>query len=178
MYVMPFPHRYRIAKYFWQLYYSCLYLAVIGAGFVWTGTNPAYSKHELVHHFKTSKTKLLIVEPELEESVIPAAKEHGITESQILLFDGTPYDENCSSGSRSWRTLLNQGEQDWTRFDDINRAKATTACYLYSSGTTGLPKAACLSHYNLLAQHTLLHEQVKKPYKVVASYGIVVEQMI
>lgn len=143
-----------------------MYLAVVGAGFVWTGTNPAYSTYELVHHFKTSNTKLLIVEPELENAIQLAAKECGITKNHILLFDSEPHTETSATNPRSWRTLLNRGERDWVRFDDLLRAKSTTACLLYSSGTTGLPKAASLSHYNLLAQHTLLHEQIKKPYKV------------
>ncbi|THX36379.1 hypothetical protein D6D11_09447 [Aureobasidium pullulans] len=34
---------------------------------------------------------------------------------------------------------------------------------LFSSGTTGLPKATQISHYNLVAQHVLVHENPQHP---------------
>lgn len=63
---------------------------------------------------------------------------------------------------------MQQGEKDWVRFDDEKTAKSTTAARLFSSGTTGLPKAAILSHFNFIAQHTLVHERnaEKKNYEV------------
>lgn len=63
----------------------------------------------------------------------------------------------------TWRTLLEHGEEDWVRFDDLHTSKNTTAFLMFSSGTTGLPKAAQLSHYDLVAQHTLVHENPQHP---------------
>jgi Long-chain acyl-CoA synthetases (AMP-forming) len=38
---------------------------------------------------------------------------------------------------------------------------------MFSSGTTGLPKAAIITHYNFIAQHTLTYEiSEPKPYEV------------
>ncbi|OJJ55470.1 hypothetical protein ASPSYDRAFT_48673 [Aspergillus sydowii CBS 593.65] len=42
-----------------------LVLAIVGAGGVYTGTNPAYTTVELTHHFKASQTRFMIAEPEL-----------------------------------------------------------------------------------------------------------------
>lgn len=139
---------------------------MVGAGFVWTGTNPGYSKYELVHHFKTSKAKFLIVEPELIDVATLAAQESGIEDYNVLSFDHSASQGLYGPRLKSWRSLLEHQKADWLRFDDLGTARSTTACLLFSSGTTGLPKAASISHYNLVAQHTLLHEQVAKPYKV------------
>ena len=93
-----------------------------------------------------------------------AAKECAIPQSNIWIFDvlGNP----LPSGYKSWNELLTHGENDWVRFDDEETCKNTTAARLFSSGTTGLPKAAVLSHYNFIAQHTLVHEIAPTPWRV------------
>lgn len=139
---------------------------MVGAGFVWAGTNPGYTDFELQHHLRTARAKLVLVEPELYDSIRPAANSVGIPDNRVFLFDWLNSGSVPEAQSQSWTTLLQCGEQDWIRFDDEAVAKSTTACLLFSSGTTGLPKAAALSHYNLIAQHTLLQEQVQKPYQV------------
>lgn len=135
----------------------------MGAGLCWTGTNPGYTNYELQHHLKTSRTKLVIAQPDLYVEVFRAAKACGILERNVLTFDSQVQE---SLHPTSWHKLLQHGEEDWERFDDLSVAQSTPACILFSSGTTGLPKAALLSHYNLVAQHTLLQEQVSKPYRV------------
>ncbi|KIW88198.1 uncharacterized protein Z519_11309 [Cladophialophora bantiana CBS 173.52] len=146
-----------------DLYYSCVFLAAVGAGLTWTGTNPGYTNYELQHHLKASKTKLVIAQPDLYDGILAAAKSCNIPEENVLKFDSLSQEDFSSI---SWKILLQNGAQDWVRFEDKSVAESTTACILFSSGTTGLPKAACLSHYNLVAQHTLLQEQVQKPYRV------------
>ncbi|RFU29292.1 hypothetical protein B7463_g7041, partial [Scytalidium lignicola] len=149
------------------VYYPCIFLAIIGSGLVFTGTNPSYTPFELVHHIRISKSKMIITEADISTNIMTAAKECDISDDRILFFN---QDEAtlplASSNIRSWFTLFQHGEADWQRFDNLSTAKKTTACRLFTSGTTGLPKAAPISHYNLIAQHTLLHEQVKKPYEV------------
>ncbi|KIX06770.1 uncharacterized protein Z518_04746 [Rhinocladiella mackenziei CBS 650.93] len=147
-----------------DIYYPMLFQGILAAGAIFAGTNPSYTQFELGHHFKTSKTKFVISEPEILSSVLLAAKDCDIPQSNIWIFD--TQDQRIPPGFRSWRTLMEHGERDWPRFDDEKVSKSTTAARLYSSGTTGLPKASALSHYNFIAQHTLVFEVYKAPYEV------------
>lgn len=36
-------------------------------------------------------------------------------------------------GFKSWRTLLEHGEEDWERWDDAEKSKNTTAARMFSS---------------------------------------------
>lgn len=106
----------------------------------------------------------MISEPQSLSTVLSACEKSGIAASKVLVFD--PIKDAVPEGFESWKVLLQHGERDWIRFDDEKVSKSTTAARLFSSGTTGLPKAAAISHYNLVAQHTLAHETNKVPYQV------------
>lgn len=142
-----------------------LFLGIIAAGGVYTGTNPSYTKFELGHHIKTSKAKFLISEPEIFPNALEATRAIGMPESNIWIFDVVG-GSSLPTGFRSWNNLMTHGEKDWQRFDDEKTCKETTAALLFSSGTTGPPKAAVLSHHNLIAQHTLVVGMNVKPYTV------------
>ena len=145
-----------------DIMYPMLSLGIIGAGGIFTGTNPSSTSSELAHHMRASHTKFVITEPEMLEAVLAATKECKLAKSRILIFD--VLDQAIPEGFSSWRTLLSQGEEEWVRFNDIETAQKTEAARLFSSGTTGLPKAAMISHHNLIAQHTLYWEDHKRDY--------------
>jgi len=147
-----------------DIMYSMLFLGTIGAGGIFAGTNPGYTPYELVHHIRTADVKYLITEPETLQSILAAAEECNIPKSNILIFNvnGQPVPQ----GFQSWDTLLDKGEDDWLRFDNLETTKDTEAVRLFSSGTTGLPKATMISHYNLVAQHTICWNVDRKDYDV------------
>lgn len=126
---------------------------------------------QLEHAFKTCAPKLVICDPEvLNKGLIFAAEGYGLPLSSILTFDSPPvkslhdFSEHSIVGYASWLTLLRYGESDWHRFNSETVSRATVAGLFFSSGTTGLPKLTKLSHYNLIAQHTLAFEYVPRPY--------------
>ena len=145
--------------------FPMIFLGIIAAGGIFAGSNPAYTPYEMAHHFRTSETKYIVTEPEMLGPILEAAKECNIPNSNILIFNvlGQP----VPAGFQSWESLLNKGEEDWVRFDDLETAKTTEAARMFSSGTTGLPKAAMVTHHNLIAHHTLVWRSVEaRDYEV------------
>ena len=135
-----------------DILYPVIVLAIIGAGGVWAGTNPAYTEYEITHHLKTAKVKFLISEPEILPPLAKAAKACGIPSERTWIFHPQPQ-QQVTPGYASWTSLLTQGEEDWVRFDDLQTCRTTDAVRLFSSGTTGLPKAIRGTHRNFIAQH-------------------------
>ncbi|RMJ23667.1 AMP-binding enzyme [Aspergillus sp. HF37] len=144
--------------------YSMLVLAIIGAGGIFTGSNPSYTPAELTHHIKASQSKFLFTEPEIMGSLLQAAGQAGVSEQNVWIFDNLGQD--IPPGRRSWKELLQHGEDDWVRFNDLTTASETTAARLFSSGTTGLAKACTITHYNLIAQHELVFGVNPRPFRI------------
>ncbi|KAI9640872.1 hypothetical protein NHQ30_010713 [Ciborinia camelliae] len=88
-------------------------------------------------------------------------------QSNIWIFDVLGQD--IPDGFKSFKEPMNHGETDWVRFNNKKTCSETTATRLFSSGTTGLPKAAARSHYNLIAQHTLVYEQGRDRIRYISS---------
>lgn len=146
-----------------DIHYPMVFLSLVGAGGIFSGVNPGYTPHELAHTLKIAKVKFVFVLPALLEATLKATDQVRIPRERIIIFN--PNGEDAPKGFLQWKDLLKHGEQDWVRFDDLQTAKYTPAGRLFSSGTTGLPKAADLSHYNLVAQHTLVFEANPRPFE-------------
>ena len=74
-------------------------------------------------------------------------------------FDKEPYEHH-----RSWNDLLGHGEEEWITFKSPEE-RDTVAMLGFTSGTTGLPKAAMITH-NYLVSQTWAIESRGKPYDV------------
>jgi acyl-coenzyme A synthetase/AMP-(fatty) acid ligase len=94
-------------------------------------------------------------------SAIAAADECGIPHSNIFVFDSQ--EGHVPEGYQSWRKLLSHGEASWIAVEDPSN---TTAVYFSTSGTSGLPKAAVVSHSYLTTQGEIQAETVSGSDKV------------
>ncbi|KAL4985598.1 putative AMP-binding enzyme [Aspergillus falconensis] len=132
----------------WGIYYCMLVLATIGLDGIYTGTNPSYTSHELAHHFRTAEVRFVLSEPGIMGPVLEAANVVGISDSNVRVFN----------------TLPTQTDS-WIEFDDEVKSKITAAARLFSSGTTGLPKAVTNKHGNFVAQQEVIFEIHQRDYE-------------
>ena len=140
-----------------QILYPIVWLAAIGAGGCISGSNPANTISELTHHLKITKTKFIISQKDCLATIAQAAQECRIPRSRIFIL--APLGARLPDGYLSYETLLGYGEEDWQRFgQDEKRADNTIAVLGATSGTTGLPKSAELSHQYFIAQNGMIQE--------------------
>ncbi|KAL6235283.1 hypothetical protein BDW75DRAFT_230463 [Aspergillus navahoensis] len=147
-----------------DIYYCMLVLATIGLGGIFTGTNPSYTSHELAHHFRTAEVRFVLSEPEILGPVAEAAKVVGIPDENVRIFNTQPT-QTILAGKVSWNDLFNHGEVGWIEFDDEVKSRTTAAARLFSSGTTGLPKAVTITHGNFVAQQEVIYEIHQRDYE-------------
>ncbi|KAI0785238.1 hypothetical protein C8Q75DRAFT_333646 [Abortiporus biennis] len=109
---------------------------------------------ELVHALKTSKATCLFVHPSLLSKARIAAREVGLPQERIFILEGTVE----GSGTKNLEDLIATVKSRNVKRQDIRPAKKDTLAYLvFSSGTSGLPKAVMISHGNVWA---MIHIQV------------------
>ncbi|KAH6985115.1 hypothetical protein EDB80DRAFT_767982 [Ilyonectria destructans] len=146
-----------------SIYYPIISLAAVAAGGVWTGINPGLSQDERLRHLRNSNAKFLFCSPDLVQSVHETAAACRIDDRRIFSITSL---SATSQPPNSWANLLTYGMSDWIAFNDEQRAKTTTACLYPTSGASGLPKLAMITHYNLVAAETLVNCIEQRQYRV------------
>ena len=121
-----------------------LYLACLRAGAVYLPLNPAYPERELDYFLGDAEPRMVVVRPESLDGLSGLCARHGAGEPLTL---GT-----CDDG-----TLVEASRAMPGRFDTVERQPGDLAALLYTSGTTGKPKGAMLTHANLFSNAQVLH---------------------
>lgn len=102
---------------------------------------------ELAYLLRQSCVTWLFVSPRLLPAVQNAAKEVGLAKNRILILEGS------EPGMKGFQDLIDDVVSRKAKPVDVRPVQKDTLAYmLFSSGTSGLPKAVMVSHGNLVFQ--------------------------
>ncbi len=120
-----------------------LHLATCGMGAVSMPLNPACSPSEIEYLLRDSEARLLVTELG-SELVTATGRGHSSALAKVIAIESSRFDE--------------QLEGPGLNLSQVEISPSQTALMLYTSGTTGRPKGACMSHASLTANMDMLDE--------------------
>lgn len=122
-----------------------LYLACLRGGFVFLPMNTAYRTDEVDYLVGNAEPALMVCEPAREPEMLDIARKYG--GMQVLTLDATGRGSFSEAAGRVRDAR-----------PPVDCASDDLAAILYTSGTTGKPKGAMLSHGNLAANGLALRD--------------------
>ncbi|WP_041536218.1 malonate--CoA ligase [Parvibaculum lavamentivorans] len=123
----------------------CVYLACLRGGFVFLPLNTAYRTDEIDYLVGDAEPALVICDPSMEEAL-----------REITARRGTPHLLTLDANARG--SFMDGAEKVRDALPAAVCAAGDLAAILYTSGTTGKPKGAMLSHGNLAANGIALRD--------------------
>ena len=122
-----------------------IYLAALRAGIIYLPLNTSYTSRELSYFLADAEPAMVIADPELLSSL-------------QSIVDDAPVSIQCHAvDAQGSGELMTRAKNASSQFETLDCNTETVAAILYTSGTTGLPKGAMLSHGNLASNALVLH---------------------
>jgi len=132
-------------------WFPIAYYGILKAGAVVVPLNVLLKPREIAYHLRDSGAAALIVFEGTTELPLAAMAKTACDEARcrhLIVITATPGAASPIGGAQTLADVMNLGAGN--AFDTRRRRPDDTAVILYTSGTTGLPKGAELTHENML----------------------------
>ena len=121
------------------------YLGCLRAGLIYLPLNTAYRDLEIAYFLENAEPKLVVCDPAQRDGVARLASDRGVTHVHML--------DAAGRGS-----LAEAAAAQLDDFTTVAVEDNDVAVILYTSGTTGRPKGAMITHANLAANGSALQK--------------------
>ena len=111
-------------------------LGILCAGGIHSTCPKTATPFELARQMRLSQPKTLVCSERTKKSAIEAISKSQIRNIRLLIMDSHKLDVTDEDG----RSIMSHQELQWTPITDVQELTNTTACLVFSSGTTGVPK--------------------------------------
>ncbi|KAF9033174.1 hypothetical protein BJ165DRAFT_1515946 [Panaeolus papilionaceus] len=147
--------------------YATVCWSIHTLGAIVSPANPGYTADELKYLVSMTDAKLIITHPACLNAAKTAARDLGIAEERIILFD------NNSPTKPPYTTLgelMEIGRSHTQNYTPVvfepGEGLTTTAFLSFSSGTTGKPKAVVIPHASIIANtmQQMAHFHIGDPH--------------
>jgi len=132
-------------------HFSICYFAALGLGATLTAISPLFVGREMAYQIKDSGARFLIMIDRFIKEFEKFEDRLSLEKVIIVNVAGQVPDVPETTKIIHYNTLLEQNPQPLTDFEVEINPKEDIAIIQYTGGTTGDPKGACLSHYNIVA---------------------------
>ncbi|KAK1625529.1 AMP-binding enzyme [Colletotrichum phormii] len=141
-----------------------VFYGIMAAGGTVAASTPSSTPPEVARQINLTESKMVICSPDLKALAAAGGSAAGLPDDRIL-YIGDSHEFQLFEAKTDKRVPLSTHELDWERVTDQTRLENTVGCYIYSSGTTGIPKAVKISHANMIAQTMFISTPTIEYYK-------------